>query len=384
MAYWILLFLLLMTIQAQAQDISDVNLQSPLVTPYYNIVSFHGDPTAQNDSLLALESAMAAACTARSGGAKVVLPAGKYYFSAPLPASATWCNGLDITGAGRQTELDFPNGTGFAITEASGTSLSNNVRNLTIENLLIVIGGGSNGSNNTIGGISIGNYAFNHTYRNLYIVGPTTSTTQGISTSGDTYVSQIDLENVRIDNFGGTGGFAFYFSVSGTGDFLRCVLCYSDGAYIGIYVSSFWTALVESSGVDTSKLVGFYFQPANGGSITGRGLSGEQNQGDTFRIYGNSTGTVGGSVELDNPKSSASASQAASQYPINILNFAGDATIINPVSVNTVGQSPASFNISGGTPTSVIVMGCAHMLDKGFSAAASSFLKTQGNATCSN
>lgn len=352
----------------------------------FNVVAYGADPTNTSDSLAGVEAAMTAACASTPArGAVVFFPAGKYQFSNIIPTTSTlWCNGLTIKGSGvRATELDFPTGTGFAITEAGGTGLGNDIRNLTIEDFLLVVGGGSGGSNNGLGGIFIGNYAFTHEYRNLYIIGPTTSTASGISTNGDAYVSTIGLDNVRVDNFQGSGGYGFQFTVSGTGDLLRCTFCYANSNNIGIYVSFFWTAILESSDVDGSNNIGFYLQPGNGNTIIGNGLSGEGNTHDLYRIYGNAGATTGGTVILTNPKSSGQLSATSAFYPIDITNFAGDVTIVNPVTVSTGGSATASLNISN-TPHAVTIIGCDQLLDKGFSSSANTYLgQGQGNV-CSN
>lgn len=356
-------------------------------SPWVDVTAptYGADPTGVADSLAAVEAAMTAACAVTPSGAVVFFPPGKYTFSAPIPNTSTlWCNGEVIKGSGiRVTELDFPTGTGFAINEKSGTSLSNDLRNLTISDFLLVVGGGSGGSNNGLGGIFIGNYAFTHTYKNLYIIGPTTSTAHGISTTGDAYVSTIDLYNFRVDNFQGSNGTAFYFEVSGTGDLLRCTFCYASSPNIGIDVGFFWTAVLESSDVDGSNNIGFYLHPANGNTIIGDGLSGEGNTHDLYRIYGNGGATVGGTVILTNPKSTGQLSATSAFYPIDITNFAGDVTIVNPVTQATGGSAVASLNISN-TPHAVTIVGCDQLLDKGFSTSANTYLsQSQGNL-CSN
>lgn len=369
-----------------------VSLTNPLAglqdkgSQVYNVVAYGADPTNTSDSLAGVEAAMTAACSQPAGnsGGTVFIPAGKYQFSNIIPSTTSlWCSGLTITGSGiRSTELDFPTGTGFAITEPGGTGLGNDYRNITIQNFLLVVGGGSAGSNNSLGGIFIGNYAFTHEYQNLYIIGPTTSTASGISTTGDAYVSTIGLDNVRVDNFQGSGGYGFFFEVSGTGDLLRCTFCYSDAANIGIDVGFFWTAVLESSDVDGSNNIGFYLHPGNGNTIIGNGLSGEGNTQDLYRIYGNAGATVGGTVILTNPKS-ASGAYTSGHYPIDITGFSGDVTIVDPVTTSTGAGTTASLNISN-TPHAVTIVGCDQLLDKGFSASASSYLgQGQGNV-CSN
>lgn len=343
------------------------------------VTTYGADPTGKNDSLKGVIDAMAAACSKHSG--IVLFPSGKFTFSGILPNVG--CNGLTLKGAGVQaTELDFPMGSGYAITELDGTSESNNLRNFTIQGFLIVVGGGSAGTNLNLGGIHVGNYAFTHRYQDIYIIGPTASTAVGISTNGDAFVSSLELDNVRVDNFGGTGGEGFLFTASSAGDLLHCKFCYSTGAYNGIEVSFFFTSILESSDVDNSTHLGFYLHPGTGNTITGIGLSGEVNKGNLYEIYGNAAATVGGSVVLIAPKSSAHAATTATQYPINITNFAGDVTIIAPSTVSTTG-SAASLNINN-SPHSVIVMGCAGQLDKGFSASATTFLAKSSQNICSN
>jgi hypothetical protein len=362
--------------------------------PVIDVVAYGADPTNTSDSLAGVEAAMTAACALTPGsGAIVYFPPGKYQFSNIIPSTSSyWCSGLTIKGAGiRATELDFPTGSGYAITEAGGTSTSNDIRNLTISDFLMVVGGGSGGSNNGIGGIFIGNYAFTHEYRNLYIIGPTTSTAAGISLSStvppggteDSYVSTLDFDNVRVDNFGGTSGYGFYFEMSGTGDLLHCHFCYSNGAYIGLDLGFFWTAVLDQSDVDNSIHYGFYLHPGNGNTAIGNGLSGEVNQGDLYLIYGNGAGTVGGSVILTNPKSSGENASSSSFYPIRLWNFAGDATIINPVTTTTGGSAVASLDITG-TPHAVTIVGCDQLLDLGFSSGANTYLSQGQGNVCSN
>lgn len=356
---------------------------APNGDPWFDITAFGADPTGINDSLPAFEAAHASACTAFPSGAIIWAPIGKYRFSNII--SNFGCNGLTFTGAGvRATELDFPTGSGYAITETSGASLGNGLRNITIENFLIVVGGGSSGTNNSLGGIFIGNFAFTHEYRNLYIIGPTTSTAIGIGDGGDSDVSTINLDNVRVDNFGGTNGEGFQFIATGTGTLGSCKFCYSTSAYIGIEVGFFATFNLESSAVDGSSAIAFYLHPGGTGySITGKSLSGEGNKGDVYRIYGNGAATAGGIVVLDTPIALTSAGSTAAKFPFNITNYAGDVTLIEPMTGSTGGSSVASLNISN-TPKSVTIIGCDHNLDKGFSASASTYLTQKGNAICSN
>lgn len=354
----------------------------PILTPNNTALIVSADPTGNTDALSGFEAAMLAGC-ANSGGLtgngpahRVFIPAGHYVFSAPIPATSTYfCRGGGLDGEDWVgTTLSFPNGSGFAI------NLPATLRHYTIQNLLISVGGGSAGNNNALGGIGIGDSTWYLEFNNVYVIGPTTSTASCISTNGTSTTAFIDIDHMRCDGFGGASGHGFYFSATGTGAHLHIANSYSQGASVCWDISDYFNVVLDSDSADTCKTQGFFLHPNGGNSITGIALTSEGATGNAFQIYG-----PGGTVNLISPKTSGFAGSSATQYPFWV-NFGGDLTITNPVTVQTGGSSTSSLDISGQytPPKSIIINGCNHQLDLGFTAAASNILKTQGNAICSN
>ena len=169
--------------------------------PYVNVTTYGADPTGVKDSLAAVESAMAAACATKPGGAIVWFPAGKYTMSAPIPeTSAHWCNGLTLLGSGiRATQLDFSGGSGYAI------NYPERLRDVTTKGFLIQIT-----NNDFLGGVFLGGGNFSDTFQDIYIVAPETSTAKGFSTyeHGTGHGRAVDsgqLPHRRIRRLGGRG-----------------------------------------------------------------------------------------------------------------------------------------------------------------------------------
>ena len=315
---------------------------------------YGADPTGAHDSLNAVEAAITAACAVGPlrTGAVVWFPPGTYTFSNVLRGYG--CNGLTLRGANvRTTVLNFSAGLGAAI------SVPENIRNFKMENFLIQIT-----STDSLGGILIGSGAFSQRFTDIYIIGPRTSTAAGFSTydeGGTGAAALIDLNNVRIDGFGGRGGFGFEIKQYRTGDLFHCHMCYADGAYCGYYVSGWFLAQFESSASDSNAGNGFFFDNSN--TTICNGCSSENGTGYPFYLQGS------GPVVLNNAKTQS----ATGPYDYEVASrYTGDLVMLSPMTVSS-GPSTTSLDIAG-TPHSVSIIGGTANLDKGLSSAASNYL----------
>lgn len=314
-----------------------------------NVRSFGalGDGTTTDTT--AFNNAIDAACTGwtNSAGRQLYVPAGDYNLAGGITHG---CTGLHMIGESQQsTQLRSSTGT-YVI------NVPAHVSDYTLENFTIYVPSG-----NGVGGWNIDDDYKDIVLKNLYIILPVSSTAYGVSTYPPGGVSalsgfNVSAEHVRVDN----GAIGFDIRSAGTSDLFTCIECYADASAIGYNINSWAQTTFITSASDGNSVAGWYFNNAQSTTLIGPTSEGSS-AGKPFDVVG------AGPVTIINPY------VEGASVPIYINNASANVVITNPQIKTTVGT--ASIDIAAAA--SVTLNGGTSNLDKGLSAAASTFLNTR-------